>query len=632
MNLFTKFLLFTGFMFCWGADVFSQTRFHASISPTKIYRDEYTTLRVVIENASDIQKISPPALKDFHVVSGPNQESGMSTINGVVQQYIALSYVLLPKKTGKINIAACQAIIGGKSMKTQPVGLYVIDQISGRNSPQNAQVSPYAAFDPFSRESNSPEFDDYILKKGEDIAHKVSRNMELKLQTNKSSCYVGEPIVAAYKLYTRLKSESKLTKNPSFNGFSVIDLQQPDATEYAREKLGGKDYNVYTIRKAQLYPLQPGEIELESAVLENQVQFVKAENASDPANINGLFNGIITDPNSLITQAVNLSSKPVTVHVKPLPENGKPSGFSGAVGQFTISWGLEKNDFNTDEAGALIVNISGSGNLQLITSPEILWPAGIQAFDPVLNDNLVTRNVPVSGTKSFRYAFTADKAGSFTIPALKFSYFDPSAEVYKTLSTQPLGFTVSAGKGTRRSNIVSDLPAKKEDDNFFSLPSVIGLISGALGIALLVWLLSGKRSKKHDLAKKEIVQKDISPIINEEQIPARQNPLEETEACLYREDCIEFYQILNRELRQFLAHEFSLNEKDISSKTIMSVMDKSGIENEVMLSLQSFLQEIEWQLYTPFQAGKNRNEIYSQAQEIVQVINRYHQKNQTVNL
>jgi hypothetical protein len=51
--------------------------------------------------------------------------------------------------------------------------------------------------------------------------------MQLKLQTSKTSCYVGEPIVATYKLYTRLKSESKLSKTPSFNGFSVIDLQPP---------------------------------------------------------------------------------------------------------------------------------------------------------------------------------------------------------------------------------------------------------------------------------------------------------------------------------------------------------------------------------------------------------------------
>ncbi len=74
--------------------------------------------------------------------------------------------------------------------------------------------------------------------------------MDLRLEVNKTSCYVGEPVVATYKLYTRLKSESKLTQNPSFNGFSVVDLQAPDVTGSSIDKFQGRDYHVYTIRKA----------------------------------------------------------------------------------------------------------------------------------------------------------------------------------------------------------------------------------------------------------------------------------------------------------------------------------------------------------------------------------------------
>ena len=35
---------------------------------------------------------------------------------------------------------------------------------------------------------------------------------------------MGEPIVATYELYTRLPSETTITDAPSFNGFSVNDL------------------------------------------------------------------------------------------------------------------------------------------------------------------------------------------------------------------------------------------------------------------------------------------------------------------------------------------------------------------------------------------------------------------------
>jgi hypothetical protein len=49
---------------------------------------------------------------------------------------------------------------------------------------------------------------------------------------------------------------------------------------------------VYTIRKAQLYPLQDGSIELESATLDNSIQFLKADAAAHPQQaMNGFLEG-----------------------------------------------------------------------------------------------------------------------------------------------------------------------------------------------------------------------------------------------------------------------------------------------------------------------------------------------------
>lgn len=152
--------------------------------------------------------------------------------------------------------------------------------------------------------------------------------MILKLETDKTSCFVGEPLVATYKLFTRLKSESKLTGNPSFNGFSVIDLTKPDASGYTKQQLNGKEYNVYTIRKAQLYPLQDGNIELGSAELENNIQFIKEEYVDQRSNsVFDLFDDFAqaTVPaEGIINQQVNLRSKPLMITVKPLPEVNKP--------------------------------------------------------------------------------------------------------------------------------------------------------------------------------------------------------------------------------------------------------------------------------------------------------------------
>jgi hypothetical protein len=42
-----------------------------------------------------------------------------------------------------------------------------------------------------------------------------------------------------------------------------------------------------------------------------------------------------------------------------------------------------------------------------------------------------------------------------------------------------------------------------------------------------------------------------------------------------------------------------------------------------VLQLQQLLQEIEWQLYTPFERNETMGLIYSRTQAVLQLINRY---------
>jgi len=56
-----------------------------------------------------------------------------------------------------------------------------------------------------------------FLKPGENAADKIQKDLFIKLDVSKTSCYVGQPIIVSFKLYTRLRSESTITDAPSFN-------------------------------------------------------------------------------------------------------------------------------------------------------------------------------------------------------------------------------------------------------------------------------------------------------------------------------------------------------------------------------------------------------------------------------
>jgi len=75
----------------------AQVRFSASATPEQVSKDEVIQLRFVVENAKEVQQIVPPAISNFVIVSGPNQESGMSIINGDTKRYVAVSYIIKPK-------------------------------------------------------------------------------------------------------------------------------------------------------------------------------------------------------------------------------------------------------------------------------------------------------------------------------------------------------------------------------------------------------------------------------------------------------------------------------------------------------------------------------------------------------
>lgn len=609
----------------------AQVKFTASISPAEIGKDEYAQLKLMVENAKEVEQIVPPNLKNFSIVSGPNQESGLSMVNGVVKKYVALSFIIKPKAVGNFSIPPALAKADGLDLKSNTVSLKVTANATGNSAGANAFNSPFAGIDPFISPEPRRSYNDYILQKGENPLEKINKNMFVRVEVDKTSCYVGEPVVATYKLYTRLRSESNMIKNPSFNGFSVIDLQQPDDMSYKTEKLNGREYNVYIIRRAQLYPLLTGNLELGIVEMENNVHFIKAEYANRQQ---GLYDDIFNDlanaaipAGGLEDHKVTLQNKPLTILVKPLPDVNKPVNYKGAVGNFKIEARVEKNNFTTDDAGKLAVIISGEGNLQMINAPEMLWPEGVEGFDSKATDDLFKGTVPVSGRKIFEFPFTVARPGTYNLPVPEFSFFNSNESKYKTVTTQPLQITVTKGTGKPK-KIIAENSSKPNNNylvRFFSNRlRVVSIIATLIIIGLIIWLKRDSQKEKHKMAavieqeEKEEAEKPVEAIIE-----GQQNPLAAAEDSLQREDGKTFYIELNKGLKNYLSKKFFIAAEVLNKKHIIEELDRKGVTNETSMQLQELMDEIEWQLYTPFVDNAKMKEIYERANDLVQLLNTY---------
>jgi len=95
------------------------------------------------------------------------------------------------------------------------------------------------------------------------------------------------------------------------------------------------------------------------------------------------------------------------------------------------------------------------------------------------------------------------------------------------------------------------------------------------------------------------------------------NPLANTEYCLVQQNSKGFYEALNNELRQFLATQLSVPVEIINGKKIAEELDKKGVAVSTSLQVQQLLNDVEWQLYTPFTAENKMPEMYRAADRIV---------------
>ena len=610
--------------------VLAQASFTATISPKTIGKNDVAELKLLVNNAGQVDQIIPPSLKNFIIISGPNQESGMESNNGVTRQYIGITYVLKPRSKGRITIEPAIAKADGKTLRSNPVTL-VVDNSTGNNTGGN-NVPALPGFPNFFEQATRSAYQDYILKKGENVNDKINKNIFIKVDVNKNSCYVGEPVVVTYKLYTRLKSESSIIKNPSFNGFSVIDLLQPDHLYNSVENLNGKEYNVYILRKSQLYPLQAGAVELESAEVENNIHFIREEYLNGhTSGIDDMFRDFAqtaVPAEALHDEKLTLQSKPVMINVKPLPEKDQPALFKGGVGEFKIEAALEKNSITTDDAGKLHIAISGQGNMPMIIAPEVEWPQGIEPYESKTKDQLDQLTVPVSGTKYFEYPFTISAPGTFTIPSVSFSFFDAKTASYKTVSTKPLSIVVAKGNGEKQA--IPGIVVKPANEKFFDtlfhnrwlivIPIAVLLLAG-----LFIWLQKDNKNKPQaNTAAKTEPELTPAPETANEPAAIPVSPLAKTEEKMISHDNTGFYNVLNNEIRMLLAEKLGVPVATINKKTIAEQADKKGIGVYDSLQIQQLLEEIEWHLYTPFAAEDKMEEMYNKATAVVHSLNATH--------
>lgn len=561
--------------------LFGQVSFEATASKNELGINE--RLRVEFTMNTDGDNFKPPSFDGFRVVAGPNQSVSNMFINGKRSFSKSYTYFLTPLKKGTTNIGQASIEIDGNVYKTSPVKVVVKDAVAIPKNP------------------NDPN---YI----------ASENLHLVAELSKNNVYINEPITVVYKLYFGGKvrpSDVSPIDMPEYKDFWSQDI--PSRRTIDREMYKGKLYNFVAWQQTVLYPQRAGKLPIAPLTLDVQLDV--------PTNRRDFFG------NEIYTQvARTITAGKRTLTVLPFPEEGKPNNFNGAVGTFDLEVKTSKNVLNASESLQATVQVKGKGNLKLFSLPELVTPSALERYDPEYKEQVNTTLGGMRGNIQDTYTLVPQFQGKYPIPPVRFSYFDPSAKSYKTLTSKEVVIDVIEGPksiGTTASNATTinavEVPAISNAFQFiaqranFKPITAQPFIGSLLFYALLlipilllsIYLLLRKRTPDATL----MAQRHKAKLAKKYLGKAKRN----------MSDATDFYVALEGALHNYVKARLHIQTADFSKEKMEALLTEKGVDTQTVAPFIQVLTNCEFARYTPSSRSSMEQDYATAVEAITQM-------------
>lgn len=388
-------------------------------------------------NSQDVKGFLAPQAKGFDVLMGPSrsQQSNTQIINGKVSssRSITYTYILMAVSEGTFNIPSASIEVDGEKIFSNPLTIKVL--------PKDKE------------DANSNQGNSGISSRNQKSSGRITDNDLFVLATaSKTKVHEQEAILVTYKAYTTVDLRQLLGKMPDQHGFYVQEVELPNQKTFKLEHYKGRNYNTVVYRQYVLFPQKAGRLEI-PAVTFDAVVAQRVAVSDDP--FEAFFNG-----GGYVEVNKKIVAPKVVINVEPLPS--KPEGYSGGVGTFTMKSDISTTELKANEAVTIKLTINGTGNMKLVSAPEVKFPHDFEIYDPKIDDNYQLTADGLSGTKTIEYLAIPRHAGNFTIPPIEFKYFDIKSESYKTLKTDAYTLKVNKGDGSSANQqVIADFTNKE---------------------------------------------------------------------------------------------------------------------------------------------------------------------------
>ena len=575
-------------------------------APSQVAVGEQFRLTYTV-NTQDVGEFRAGNIPDaLEVLIGPNRsmQSSYQMINGHTSSSssITYTYIVAASKNGTYTIPPAHVTVGGKSIASNPLTIKVTGSSAGAQGGAQSQR----------RQGNEPEVRDAG-------SHISGSDLFIKVSANKKRVYEQEPILLTYKVYTLVSLTQLEGKMPDLKGFHTQEVPLPQQKSFKLETVNGRPYRTVTWSQYVMFPQITGKLQIPPLTFNGIV--VQQNRNIDP--FEAFFNG----GSGYIEVKKQIQAPGIEIQVDPLPE--RPAGFSGGVGQFTISAQLDKTVTKANDPVSLRIIVSGTGNLKLIKQPVVEFPKDFDKYDAKITDKTKLTPNGLEGSMIYDILAVPRHQGKYEIPPMQFTFFNTATHKYETVKTEGFKLEVEKGSGTAS---VSDFTGQEDlqllgkdirhiktgDTRQHSLNDFFfGSTGYWVSLALLALIFI---SLFVIFRQRAIENANITKQRGKRANKVATKRLRKAARLMGDNKPGEFYDEVLRALWGYVGDKLNIPVEQLSHDNISQRLADRGVEQATIDEFIGALDECEFERYAPGDPKGNMNKVYDKAMTAIEKI------------
>ena len=554
-------------------------------------------------NTQDVSDFRAGTIPDeLEVLIGPNRsmQSSYQMINGHTSSSSSITYTYIVAATanGTFTIPPAHVVVNGKTIASNPLTIKVSGQAQGRNGGSRQQDEDGELRDAGSQISGSDLF--------------------IKVSANKKRVYEQEPILLTYKVYTLVQLTQLRGDMPDLKSFYSQEVDLPQQKSFSVESVNGRPYRTCTWSQYVMFPQMTGKLQIPSITFEGIV--IQQNRSVDP--FEAFFNG----GSGYVEVKKKIVAPGIEIEVDPLPQ--RPAGFSGGVGQFTVSAQLDKSETRANDPVSLRLIISGTGNLKLIKQPEIKLPKDFDKYEAKVTDKTKLTSNGIEGSMVYDILIVPRHQGNYEIPPIELTYFDTTAKAYKTIQTEGMKLDVAKGSGAGKVNDFSDQDVQELNkdirhikmgevrqhgvDNFF-FGSTAYWVSLIVLLVVFISLFIIFRQRAIDNA-------NVTKMRGKRANKVATKRLKSAAKLMAANKPSAFYDEVLRALWGYVGDKLNMPVEQLSHDNISQRLTERQVDEETISLFIGALDECEFERYAPGDPKGNMNKVYEKAMTAIEKI------------